>query len=80
VFGILKRKRDLQKLAEADADRLLAGYGDRAYAEARDRARDAHKGSVVDGNRSRDHWDRVRQIIAKKSGRQHVDVATSYLD
>ena len=59
---------------------MIARFGDEAYYEARDRMLSARKGSIVDGNRSADHWDRVRAIIGRKTGHNGLDTSTRYLE
>ncbi|HEY0329867.1 MAG TPA: hypothetical protein VGC77_12295 [Rhodopseudomonas sp.] len=79
VFGWLKARREKAALVEADADALLCGYKELAYEEARRRAREAEHTAVVDGNRPRGHWDRVRDVIARRTGRDGLDTATRYV-
>ncbi len=80
MFGIFTRRyRKSQQQAEADADALIARYGERAYSEARQRSRLARQGTVMDGDRPAAHWDCVRVIIGRKTGRDGVDTATRYL-
>jgi hypothetical protein len=79
MFRSLKRRRERKEQAAADAAALIAQFGERAYAEARHRAREARQGSVFDGNRPDGHWDRVRALIGGKTRREHVDTATRYL-
>jgi hypothetical protein len=78
MFGLFGRRRARLKQASADAEDLIARFGDGAYAEARKRAREARESAVVDGNRSKGHWDRVRAIIARETGRDGLDTATRY--
>lgn len=57
--------------AARDASLLIELFGDRAYEEARRRARES-------GDR---HWSRVRSIIARRTGRAtRLDTATRYLE
>jgi hypothetical protein len=68
-------------LIDADADALIAAYGDGAYEQARTRARQERTGEVADSNRLRGHWDKVRREIARRTGRQAgADTATRYLE
>jgi len=76
----LRRRRARVRLAEADADALMKGYGDRAYEEVRRRAREADQQTVIDGNRDRGHWQRVSKILWKRTGRTGLDTATRYLE
>jgi len=80
MFGLFVRRRARRNLATADADALIARYGDRAYGEARERASRARQGRIVDGNRPGDHWDRVRRMIGRKTARKSVDTASRYLE
>ena len=79
MFGFFKRYRARRDQAAADADALIAQHGEAAYGEARERARQSRQGKIVDGNRPEGHWDRVRRIIGRKTGRDGVDTATRYL-
>lgn len=77
---ILRRRAD-DKIVMDDALALIAAYGARAYDEARTRARQERLGKVIDSNRTRGHWDRVRRAIARRTGREvGVDAATRYTD
>jgi hypothetical protein len=42
-------------------------------------ARDARQTRTVDANRPKKHWDRVRQIFGRETGRDGLDTATRYL-
>jgi hypothetical protein len=53
-----------------DADALMRAYGTGAYGEARTRARSARQGRVIDSNRSKGHWDKVRLEIARRTGKE----------
>jgi len=79
IFAWMCRYRESRALALADADALIERYGDAAYAHARERAHQTRYGKIVDGNRPDGHWDRVRQIIGRKTKRDHIDTATRYL-
>lgn len=79
MFGFLKRRREWQRQAAADAAALMATLGEGAYGEARARARDAQTRAVSEGNRPDQHWHRVRRIIGRKTGRDQLDVATRFL-
>lgn len=52
-------------LIAQDAAALIKGYGAGAYEEARTRARDQRLANVIDGNRPKGHWDKVRLEIAR---------------
>jgi len=79
LFRFLHRYRERQAQTAADAEALIAQFGDSAYGEARRRARETRQGSIIDGNRSAGHWDRVRMITGRKTGRDNLDTATRYL-
>lgn len=67
-------------LVEADAQDLIARFGEDAYHVARDRARDARTGATVDGNRPARHWAVVKLRIAELTGKEvGLDTATRYL-
>lgn len=80
MFRFLRAKRAQRELALADANALIAQYGQAAYGYARERAHEARQGEIIDGNRSHGHWDRVRRIIGRKINRDGLDTATRYLD
>jgi hypothetical protein len=79
MLGFLKRNRERARQALADADALIARFGDGAYAEARRRALGIRTGKAIDGNRPEGHWDRVRIVIGRKTGRQGLDTASRYI-
>lgn len=79
MLAFLKKRREHQKQAAADAEALVARFGEAAYYEARSRALEARRQAVIDGNRPDEHWDRVRRIIGRKTGRDGLDTATRYL-
>lgn len=75
------RNRTSSNLVKSDVAALIQSFGESAYDEARPRAREERLGKAIDGNRPRGHWDRVRQEIAKRTGRQTgLDAATRYLE
>lgn len=76
----LRRRREWEELAAADASVLMQRFGDLAYDEVRRRAREAEQQNVLDGNRPKGHWARVGKIIAERTGRDFVDTATRCLD
>ncbi len=80
MFRFFRANRIRRELALADADALIAQYGDAAYGYARERAHQARHGRIVDGNRPAGHWDRVRIFIGRQTNRQGLDTATRYLD
>lgn len=60
---------------------LMSAFRGGVYEEARTRARQAQLGQVIDGNRPRGHWDKVRREIARRTGREPpLDTATRYLE
>lgn len=67
MFRWLAKRRLARELAERDAEDMIARLGDGAYFEARLRA--SHQPGTLDANRPPGHWNRVRQIIAEKSGK-----------
>jgi hypothetical protein len=67
MFRWFAKRRAARELAERDADDLIASLGDEAYSEARLRA--SHQPGTIDAHRPQGHWNRVRQIIAEKSGK-----------
>lgn len=80
MFKLLSRRREARALAAADADALIAQYGEAAYSYAREYAHQARQGKIIDANRPDGHWHRVRQVIGRKTNRQRLDTATRYLD
>jgi hypothetical protein len=75
---LFARRRARIRLIEADADMLMKGYGEFAYHEARSRSIAEQSSLIIDGNRHRGHWDRVRQLIGRREGRNYLDTATRY--
>lgn len=74
------RRRSSGLVAE-DAGALIDAFGASAYEQARTRAREARLGKMIDANRPRGHWDKVRSEIARRTGRiVGVDTATRYLE
>lgn len=75
------RKQAPCSRVEADAAAMIESFGDGAYEQARSRAREERLGAVIDVNRPRGHWDRVRREIARLTGRgSRADTATRYLE
>jgi len=73
-----RRRRQAERLAQADAEPLLRDHGGEAYGEARQRQRDV---VLPDGpthaGRTPAHWRRVALIVAKRTGhRVGLDTAT----
>jgi len=65
LFAWLHSRKEAVHLVQADASALIARFGDGAYFEARDRAQ---RSAVIDGNRPRWHWMRVKLEIARRQG------------
>jgi hypothetical protein len=74
LFAWLLSRKEATRLVQADASALIARFGDNAYYEARDRAQ---RCTVIDGDRSRGHWTRVKLDIAK---RQRIEIGRSGAD
>ncbi|WP_041368086.1 hypothetical protein [Methylocella silvestris] len=62
-----------RKAAAAEAERMIARFNDRAYFEARDRAR----GRCIDGEGSPRYWARVKREIAR---RQNIAIGLAGAD
>ena len=75
IFRWLKRRRELSARVSAEADTMIALFGDGAYYKARDRALAAERRQPRDP-----YWARVRREIALRTRRDHVDTATRYLE
>src|SRR5271167_4374517 len=74
----LRRRRQAERLAQADAEALIRDHGAEAYREARERERDV---ILTDGTthagRTPAHWRRVALIVAKRTGKRvGLDTAT----
>ncbi len=67
----LRRRRQAERLAQADAGALIRDHGGEACGEARQRERD---GILPDGTthagRTPAHWRRVALIIARMTGKR----------
>jgi hypothetical protein len=63
-----RRWKERRQLARDDADRLIEEFGSAAYEVAWTLAQDVEGGSMID-SRPDGHWDRVRNIIARRSYR-----------
>ena len=80
IFRLWRQRRVASERAQAEADALIKRFGNAAYEEARSRARDAQHSIVRDQTREK-HWRRVRQLIARQTGRSRkLDTATRYLE
>jgi hypothetical protein len=75
IFHWLKRRRELSARVSAEAEVMIALFGDGAYYEARSRALAAERRQPHDP-----YWARVRSEIARRTRRDHVDTATRYLE
>ena len=71
----LKWRREAFARVSADAEILIAQFGDGAYGEARMRAVCALKRKPFDP-----HWGKVRRLIGKRTRRVFLDTATRYLE
>jgi len=75
IFRWLKRRRELAARVAAEAETMIALFGDGAYYEARSRALAAERRQPNDP-----YWANVRSEIARRTRRDHVDTATRYLE
>ncbi len=67
-------------LVKEDAASLIARFGSRAYYVARDRDRASRGGGVIDANRPRGHWSKVKLRIAVLIGHDvGLDTSTRFL-
>jgi hypothetical protein len=74
------RARARDELVRADAASMIERFGDLAYSEARTRVQQEQEGIVLDANRPRGHWARVKLRIADETGHEiGLDTATRYL-
>jgi len=81
TLGWLRRRREAERLANADAQALFRDYDAEAYWEARRRERDVilPDGTTHQG-RTPTHWRRVALIVARRTGRRvGLDTATRML-
>ena len=66
-----ERRRQAERLAQADAEALIRDHGAEAYGEARQRERDV---ILADGTthagRTPAHWRRVALIVARMTGKR----------
>lgn len=60
--------KERRRLARLDADRLMEEYGPAAYEVAWTLAQDVDTGNLIE-SRPAGHWDRVRNIIARRAYR-----------
>jgi hypothetical protein len=75
IFRWLKRRREMSVRVSAEAETMIALFGDGAYHEASSRALTAERHQPRDP-----YWARVRREIARRTRRDHVDTATRYLE
>ena len=80
VFEYFRACRLRRQQVVRDAEDFIAAYGESAYEEARELAREIRSGRVVDNDRPDGHWDRVRAKISRLTNRQYVDTATRWLE
>jgi hypothetical protein len=78
LLGFWLKMKNNQRLAQLDADMLVETHGPRAYEEARMRARD-EKLKGPEPEMPKDHWGRVRKILAARINRKFTDISTGYL-
>jgi hypothetical protein len=73
-----RRRRQTERLAQADAEALIRDHGGEAYGEARQRQRDVVlPDGTTHAGRTPAHWRRVALIVAKRTGhRVGLDTAT----
>jgi hypothetical protein len=74
----LRRRRQAERLALADAEALIRDHGAEAYSEARERERDVIlRDGTTHAGRTPAHWRRVALIVAKRAGHKvGLDTAT----
>jgi hypothetical protein len=65
LLALLSFRKKATRRVQADADSLIAGFGDAAFNVARERAQ---RSAMIDGDRPRGHWTRVKIEIAKRQG------------
>ena len=77
----LQRRREIERLAKADADVLVRDYGADAFWEARYRESAGIQLDVATHQiRTPAHWRRVALIVARRTGRAvQLDAATGML-
>jgi hypothetical protein len=74
LLALLSFRKKATRRVQADADSLIAGFGDAAFNVARERAQ---RSAMIDGDRPRGHWTRVKIEIAKRQG---IKIARSKAD
>jgi hypothetical protein len=68
VLQIWQRWLECRRLARLDADRLMEEFGPAAYEVAWSMAQEVESGRLID-LRPEGHWDRVRNVIARRTYR-----------
>ena len=78
----LRRRRQAERLAQADAEALVRDHGAEAYREVRERERDVIlPDGTTHAGRTPAHWWRVALIVARMTGKRvGVDTATRMLE
>ena len=78
MLSWLRRRRQAERLAQADAEALVRDHGAEAYGEARRRERDVIlPDGTTHAGRTSAHWRRVALIVAKRTGHKvGLDTAT----
>ncbi len=77
----LRRRRQAERLEQADAEVLIKDHGVEAYVEAWERERDVIlPDGTTHAGRTPAHWSRVALIVAKRTGKRvGLDTATRML-
>ena len=69
MLQCFQRRRQAERLAQADAEALIRDQGGEAYGEARQRQRDmVLPDGTTQAGRTPAHWRRVALIFAKRTG------------
>ncbi len=77
---LISRTLEARAAAREDAKALIRDYGEGALPLARERAREARVGQIIDADRDARHWDRVRALVTRQLNISRVDTATRMLD
>jgi lysyl-tRNA synthetase class 2 len=75
IFRWLRQRRELAAGISAEAESMIALFGDSAYYKAGDRVLAARQ-----SRRDHSYWSKVRGEIARRTRRDWVDTATRYLN
>ena len=71
MLSWLRRRRQAERLAQADAEALIRDHGAEAYREARQRERDVIlPDGTTHAGRTPAHWRRVALIVARMTGKR----------